>query len=95
MGFELIRRAICDRCGTECYQIVERTIDEEVCQQYKIERKRILSNVYHYTEVKLRGFDNRFGESEETTFVLCGDCACDLGEWLKHPNKHLQTADTD
>lgn len=83
MGVELIRKAVCDRCGKECSHITEKTIIQDVCEQYKIEKKRIVKNSYHYTEIALRGFDSRFGNSTEATFVLCGNCVKDLGEWLK------------
>ena len=95
MSVELIRKAVCDRCGKECYHIVEQTLNEHICEQYKIKRKRIVNNLYHYTEITLRGFDSRYGESEETTLVLCGGCVADLGEWLKRPPEHLETAEND
>ena len=82
MSVELIRKAVCDRCGKECYHITEKTINQDVCEQYKIERKRIVENIYHYTEMKLQGYDNRF-ECGSDSFILCGNCVDELGEWLK------------
>lgn len=83
MGIELIRKAICDRCGKECYHIIEKTLSQEVCEQCKIERRRIVENIYRYTEMALTSFDSRFEVGEPMKIVLCGNCVNDLGEWLK------------
>ena len=83
MGIELIRKAVCDRCGKECYHITEKTINQNVCEQYKIERRRIVENTYHYTEMALTSYDSRFETGEPMKIVLCGSCINDLGEWLK------------
>lgn len=95
MGVELIRKAVCDRCGKECYHIVEQTLNEYICEQYKIKTKRIVKSVYHYTEIALRGFDSVYGDSTEATLVLCGGCFDGLGEWLKRPPESLETAEND
>ncbi len=87
MSVELIRKATCDRCGRECYNITETTFDEGVCEQVKVKRKHIVHNAYRYTEVAFRIFDSRFGESGETTFVLCDGCVDVLGKWLTPPTE--------
>ena len=83
MGIELIRKAVCDRCGKECYHITEKTLNQDTLEQYKIERKRIVENIYHYTEIALTTFDSRFEVGEPMKIVLCGNCVYDLGECLK------------
>lgn len=90
MSVEIIRKAFCDRCGKACYNIEEKTISEEVCQQYQIKRTRIIHNFYHYTEIALRAFDSRFGEGEKTTLTLCGCCANDFGKWLTPPTEERE-----
>lgn len=84
MGVEIIRKAVCDRCGKECSHIEERTLREDFCKQYDIKVKQLKTIAFHYTEMSLRGFDSRFGDSAETTFVLCGNCVSKLGEWMKN-----------
>ncbi len=88
MGVELIRKAVCDRCGRECSHIVEKTLHEEVVEQYGVKIKQFKTIAFHYTEMALRGFDSRFGDSTETTFILCGKCVSSLSEWLK--NKEIE-----
>lgn len=88
MGVKIIRSAICDRCGKECSCIQEKIIKEKALEHYDIKTKVIAENVYHYTEVSLRGFDSHFGDSTETTFVLCGKCVSDLGDFLKVIDKN-------
>lgn len=88
MGVELIRKAVCDRCGKECSHIEEKILHEDVCEQYDVKVKQFETIAYHYNEMALRGFDSRFGDSTETTFVLCGDCVSKLCEWLK--NKEIE-----
>lgn len=83
MGIEIIRKAICDRCGKDCYSIQEKTIHEKICEDYDVKVKKFSDNIFHYTEMSLRGFDSRFGNSTETTIILCGECVSSLGEWLK------------
>lgn len=83
MGVKTIRSAICDRCGEKCSYVQEKTINEKALEHYDIKTKIITGNTYHYTEVSLRGFDSRFGDSTETTFVLCGDCVSKFGDFLK------------
>lgn len=90
MGVELIRKAVCDRCGKECYHIVETILNEETLEQYKVKRSRIVENIYHYTELSLRGYDSRFENNSETKIVLCGKCVNDLGDWLKVENGVLK-----
>lgn len=81
---EVIRKAVCDRCGKDCYSVTEQTFYEEFCQQYNIKKKRVQSNFYNYTEVSCKTFDSRFPEdSREITVVLCGECLNDFGEFLK------------
>ena len=87
MGIEIIRKAVCDRCGKECSCVQERTIHENVSKEYNIKVKQFSDNVFHYTEMALRGFDSRFGNSTETTIILCGECVSNLGEWLKPKDK--------
>lgn len=88
MGVELIRKAVCDRCGRECSHIKEKTLHEDVAEQYDVKIKQFKTIAYHYTEMALRSFDSRFGDSTETAFVLCGHCVSELGEWLK--NKEIE-----
>lgn len=88
MGVELIRKAVCDRCGRECSHVQEKTLHEEVAEQYDVKIKQFKVIAYHYTEMALRGFDSLFGDSTEATFVLCGQCVSELGEWLK--NKEIE-----
>lgn len=83
MGVELIRKAICDRCGKECSNIEEKTLHEDICEQYDIKVKQLVKNVFHYTEMTLQGFDNRF-ECRKNTIILCGECVDSLGEWMKN-----------
>lgn len=83
MGVELIRKAVCDRCGKECYHITEKILNQDTCEQYKIERKRIVENIYYYTEVALTSYDSRFETGEPLKICLCGNCVNALGEWLK------------
>ena len=84
MGIELIRKAVCDRCGKACSHIEEKILHEDICEQYNIKIKQLERIAFHYTEMTLRGFDSRFGDSSETTLVLCGNCVSELGEWLKN-----------
>ena len=91
MGVELIRKAVCDRCGRECSHIEEKILDEKICEQYDVKIKQLMplkTIAFHYTEMSLRGCDSRFGDSAETTFILCGKCVSELGEWLK--NKEIE-----
>ena len=81
---ELIRKTFCDRCGKDCYSVIEKTFYEEVCHQYNIKRMRFQNNIYHYTEVSCKTFDSRFPEDvSEIKVVLCGECLNDFGEFLK------------
>lgn len=83
MGVEMIRSAVCDRCGKECSHIEERILHKDVCEQYDIAVKQLKTIAFHYTEMTLRGFDSRFGDNTETTIILCGECVSSLSDWLK------------
>lgn len=83
MGVKIIRSAICDRCGKECYCVQEKIINEKALEQYDIKTKVITENIYHYTEISLRCFDSRFSDNEEMNFALCGKCVSELGDFLK------------
>ena len=86
MAVHIIRSAICDRCGAECSCIHEKILNETALEHYDIKTKIITENIYHYTEISLRGFDSRFCNSTETTFVLCGKCVSLFGDFLKGGN---------
>ena len=89
MGIETIRTAVCDRCEKECSSVQEKTISEKALEHYDIKTKIITENIYYYTEMSLRGFDSRFGDSTETTIILCGDCISSLSNWLKNENTNI------
>lgn len=89
MGVEIIRKAVCDRCGKECYSVQEKIIQQKICEDYDVRVKRFSDNIFHYTEMALRGFDSRFGDSTETTFILCGDCVSSLSDWLKNKDSNI------
>lgn len=83
MGVKIIRSAICDRCGKKCSCVQEQTLNEKAMEHYNLKTKVITENIYHYTEVCLRGFDSCLGDSTKTTFVLCGNCVSEFGDFLK------------
>lgn len=83
MGIELIRKAVCDRCGKECSHIKETILHEDVCKEYDIKTKQISQNVFRYTEITLQSFDTNF-EGKKDNIILCGECVDSLGEWLKN-----------
>lgn len=87
MGVELIRKAVCDRCGRECSYIEEKTLHEEVCEHYDVKVNQFYNNKFHYTEMTLQGFDDRF-DCRKDTFILCGLCVFKLGKWLE--NKEIE-----
>ena len=89
MGIEIIRKAVCDRCGKECSCVQEKTINEKALEHYDIKTKVITENIYHYTVVSLRGFDSRFSDTTETKIILCGDCISSLSDWLKKESKNI------
>lgn len=89
MGIEIIRKAICDRCGKDCSCVQEKTIHEKICEDYDLKVKRFSDNIFHYTEMSLRGFDNRFSDTTETKIILCGDCISSLSDWLKKESKNI------
>ena len=78
MGLELIRKAVCDRCGKECYHLVENIISQNAGKR----KFRVTNNIYSYTEIELKSYDSRFETAEPTKIILCGDCIGKLGEWL-------------
>ena len=82
MSVELIRKAACDRCGRECSHVEEKVLHEDVLEQYDVRTKVFKTIAFHYTEMKLQGYDNRF-ECGSDSFILCGNCVDELGEWLK------------
>ena len=45
MGVELIRKAICDRCGKECSHTEEKTLHEDICEQYDIKEKQFVKGL--------------------------------------------------
>lgn len=83
MGVEIIRKAVCDRCGKDCSCVREKIIHENNTEEFEEKIIRFSDNFFHYTEMALRGFDSRFGDSTETTIILCGECVSSLSDWLK------------
>ena len=89
MAVHTIRSAICDRCGAECSCIHEKILNETALEHYDIKTKIITENIYHYTEISLRGFDSRFSDTTEAKIILCGDCISSLSDWLKKESKNI------
>ena len=90
MGVKLVRMVTCDRCGRNCSHYEKRIYDEVRDGPNVIEKRILRQEVYHYSEVVVKSFDNRFNSDEngrETNFVLCGECIHSLGEWLKNKSK--------
>ena len=84
MGVQLIRDAICDRCGKKCSHISEKVykhIDDEVANH---KFKHIESFHYHYNEIQIKFFDDRFPNTESATTVLCDDCMSAFSSWLRN-----------
>ena len=84
MGLQIIKDAICDRCGRKCSHISEKTykqIDDEVAN---CKFKYIESFHYHYTEVELNFHDDRFPADASAKTILCGECTESLNNWLRN-----------
>lgn len=92
MGVELIRKAMCDRCGKECYHLVENIISENAGKR----KFRVTDNIYSYTEVALKCYDSRFETAEPLKIILCGSCIDELGKWItEKPQKEEQNGRMD
>ena len=89
MGLKLIRQATCDRCGRECSGVVEQILREEEAQKYDVRIKRLNNNVYHYTEMTLQGYDNRF-ECRTDKLIFCGKCNRELEEFIIEGRKRSE-----
>lgn len=89
MGVQLIRDATCDRCGKKCSHISEKIykhIDDEVANR---QLKHIESFHYHYNEIHIKFFDDRFPDTESASVVLCGDCMSLFSNWLRNKENEL------
>ncbi len=83
MGVEIVRNVVCDRCGSKCSRIIKRKISIDKNQDVELTEMSFTDNVYHYTEMHLKGFDSRFKCAYQKPFILCGNCVYKLGEFLK------------
>lgn len=81
MGFEYIKRAICDKCGKECNYISESTSNKKGCSDLNLREEEKFEKIYSYVQVNMRGINDRLGRGKETIIVLCKQCANDLKKW--------------
>lgn len=89
MGVKIVRQATCDRCGRQCSGVYEKVLSQDVCDEYKL-TKNFTENFYHYTEMILNAYDNRFESGIKEPIILCGKCVDKLSEWLKEDSQRTK-----
>ena len=89
MGLQIIKKAVCDRCGRKCSYLSETTykqIDDEVAN---CKFKYVEASHYHFTELELKFCDDRFPEESSAKTILCGECTESLKKWLMNKENEL------
>ena len=81
MSVEIIRKAICYRCGKDCYEIMKgKTTDERTIDRY----------VYSFFELQSKFYSSIRPDSGGSFKVcLCGTCYYEFGEWLKNESQEV------
>ena len=89
MGLQIIKNATCDRCGRKCSHISERTYKQISNEAADCNLKHIESFHFHFTELELNFYDDRFPEESSAKTILCGECTESFSSWLRNKENEL------
>lgn len=93
MATKIIKKVVCDRCGKDCSAYYEKKFlikdDENEKIKKTIKKITVNENHYHYTEITMQGYDDKF-ECGSEKFDLCGACVNELSEWLTNPKSNVK-----